>query len=58
MVLDEIEHGKIIISNYKPDYRNFSNTVSRIKNEIVWGYDFIMNFNHNHREKPSVKEWK
>lgn len=55
-MLDGIEHGKIIIPNYTPGYRNFSNTVNRIKNEIVRGYNFIMNFNHNHREKPSVEE--
>ena len=34
-VLNGIECGKIIIPNWTPDYRNFSDVISRIKDEIV-----------------------
>ena len=38
-VFDGIEHGKVVILNYRLGYKHFSSAIARIKNAIA-GYNF------------------
>ena len=38
-MFDGIEHGKVVILNYRLGYKHFSSAIARIKNAIA-GYNF------------------
>ena len=45
-----MKHGKIIILNYAPGYRTFSDNIDRIKDgNINKNYDVGQNLNYHHQ---------